>query len=239
MENANFEFDIHKFMAFIDEVIEKVKIMKITFTGGEPSLESYSLLKAIEYVKGKCENITICTNGTLLDGNLPITTEKILNLVDNVSVSRHHWDNQTNNKILGLDLDEDIFENDFIHKVNLSCNLIRGYVDSFEGMRNILEFANTKGIGEVAFVKLMEINPYCVENTIRVKVPDHESVLNYRTFSYPIKGICECKNYAYCTDNGNIVKFYIRQNLCPEYNMGSYLIYKNNRVQSWYKEKAK
>lgn len=245
--NANgekFEFDVDKFKIFISEVFSKVNVKKITFTGGETSLEMDKLnecLKHISLLKKDHTKVVICTNGTFLQ---KYNSKKwnYLDVIDNISVSRHHWDNDINNKIININLDDDIFKKfPDIKKVNLSCNLIKGYVDNEKNMYNILEYAAINNIEEVAFVILMNANQYCIDNRIDInnfdpmKNFDPRRALFYRQWDYCIPDVCQCRNYIYRSFNNELINFYIRYNLNMKFNKGSFIVYKNNKIKEWYK----
>lgn len=100
VDNLRFVFNYPLFCEFIDEVYSKIRIRKITFTGGEPSLKAQLLSECVDYVRGKCENITVCTNGTLINEyghEVDQYTQRVMNWVTNISVSYHHWNHETNN----------------------------------------------------------------------------------------------------------------------------------------------
>lgn len=258
VNNDKFTFDFPKFKDFIYEILAitpSVKIKKITFTGGEPSLDLDNLHQCIQFLRIACKEtkLVICTNGYLLwhiyycmygfdvrDGvcRLQKVTE-IIDGVDNISMSRHHWDNKTNNKILGLSFESDLMRvlPDFSirEKINLSCNLIRGHIDTQEQMVYMLEYADSIGVSEVAFVKLMPINEYCETNKIEINaLQEDANILGYEKWEYTVPNVCKCNSYVYRSKSNNLIKFYMRNNRCPTYNMGSYIIYKRNVIQNWY-----
>jgi pyruvate-formate lyase-activating enzyme len=259
VNNDSFVFDFDKFKDFIYEIraiTPQIEIRKVTFTGGEPSLDLNNLHKCIGFLRNACcdTKIVICTNGTFLQQfyyymffqNLEYGIDdcqkmvEIIESVNSISMSRHHWDNTINNEILGLNFD--LYMMDILkhvsalkEKMNLSCNLIRGYVDSPDKMVMMLEYADSLGIGEVAFVKLMPINDYCEKNKIEINaLQDDANLLGYEKWKYPKPNVCECMSYVYRSKANNLIKFYMRNNKCPTYNMGSYIIYKRNVIQNWY-----
>lgn len=236
VNNTPFQFDLEKFKRFFDEVYSKIAIRKVTFTGGEPSLNFSALYDCIQYISGKCEQIVICTNGTLLQYDLVFYPS-----ITGVSVSRHHYDEDKNEELIGLRTGDliDLYKRELWpsigNKINLSCNLIKGYIDSVSEMYMFLEYASKCGIHNVAFVNLLEVNDYCKEHKTHIPFIFDNRVLNYRKWEYFVPNICECSNYVYTAESGELIKFYIRNNLCRTYNMGSYIVYKNNTIQEWYK----
>ena len=143
--NDSVKFDFEKWKVCIDEIVDKLGIFKASFTGGEPSLEFDNLIKCLEYLKSKDENIftIINTNGSNL--------EKLIGLdcLDNIALSRHSIDDLENQKIFGttvvpnLEVIKDFPEKEKLH---LSCNLIKGYVDSNEKIKKYLEKCSEIGV---------------------------------------------------------------------------------------------
>jgi len=229
--NKSFSFDFRKFKAFIDELVGKIEVNKITFTGGESSLNITQLIKCVEYTKPFCNNITVITNGTdLASLDHPF--------IDNISVSRHHYDDEKNKEIFGvshMDALETFSRKD---RVNLSCNLIKGYVDCEEEIYKYLEYMSRVGIESTAFVGLMPVNQYCKDNYVDLhKMKFNERVLKYKTIRFKEPGVCRCNNYVYLADNEAIIEFYTRHNMCPNYQKGSLVVYKFNEVFNIYPEK--
>ena len=188
-------------------------------------------MECAKYIKNKCNNITVCTNGYLFCID---ECDEVIHIADNISWSLHHWNFDVNEKIMGLNLkiNHVILNN---QKINISCNFIKGYVDSEEGVINVLEKADDLGIREVAFVGLMSVNDYCKENFIKpFEKYQSKRIFHYNSISYHVEGKCKCDNYIYFSKKGNIIKFYSRHNLCPSYDKGSTILYKNNLIHKWY-----
>ena len=244
VDNNNFEFDLDKFYLFINEVVSKVAIKKITFTGGETGLEIEKLEKCLEFIKTKTNAKTVvCTNGTLIsewhthkDRNM---VDRAIKMIDHISVSRHHWDLDTNNAIIGLNYKgcrNNFLDNfPYMDKINISCNLMKGYVDSKDKMYDILEWASNSSIKEVAFVNIMAVNKWSEERKTDIdNLFDEKKVLKYCEWDYFVPNVCHCDNFVYRAKNSELIKFYIRNNLNSRFNKGSHIVWKYNMVQEWY-----
>ena len=233
-KKSGIAFDITKFQNFIKELETKAPIRKITFTGGEPAMEISRLQNCVEIARNSCNKIIICTNGFLLR-NYRQPDISFLKLVDNISVSRHHWVQHKNDKLFCHWMGNPFVDIPFLDKVNISCNLIEGYVDSWYNMINMLEFASRQHIENVSFVKLMPVNQFCIQNRVDIDTNAIvDKVIRYTTWSHHVPRICNCSNYVYTAKNGMLIKFYIRENMCSNYNMGSYIIYRDNQIYDWY-----
>lgn len=225
------KFDFEKWKYCIDEIMGKLGIFKASFTGGEPSLEFDNLVKCLEYLKSKDENIftIINTNGSNL--------EKLIGLdcLDNIALSRHSIDDIENQKLFratvvpNLEVIKDFPEKEKLH---LSCNLIKGYVDSDEKIKEYLEKCSEIGVRDVGFVSLMPINEYAKENSIdfsdiKFEFNNRFIVNQYFHRIKDNKCVCKCRNYMYLGKNGQVVTAYSRYYVDNTCNDGA-LVYMDN-----------
>lgn len=54
----------------------------------------------------------------------------------------------------------------YCSKIHLTCNLIRGIVDSEKAVIAYLEKAKSLGVYDVGFVSLMKVNKFCEDNHV-------------------------------------------------------------------------
>lgn len=207
-------FDLKKFLTIIDLINTKVKINKVSFTGGEPTLNIRLLKVVINIIRHvrKDAFIVVNTNGV----NLP----KLVGLdIDSIAMSRHHYDDAKNNEILGFNAPSKEMIAAFPNKnvLHLSCNLVRGYIDSEEEVIKYLEFCNEVGVDDVGLVSLMGVNDYCKEHFKDFNdfdFSEYKNMLRNRTWNN--KDCCRCANYLYASNsNANIVKMYSRYYVKP------------------------
>jgi molybdenum cofactor biosynthesis enzyme MoaA len=204
-----FKFDIKRYKQLISNILaQDIVLNKVAFTGGEPTLNLQMMNECIEYIKNKSPNtyISINTNGIHAIG--------ISRLVDCISLSRHHYDDGKNEEIFGTKVldTEQIKHLQFIHgNLHLSCNLIKGYIDSREKVFKFLEFVASTGIYSTGFVDLMEANEYAKKHLIRLQDIDLTSDRLIKNKTWRYKDFCSCSNYLYMPEKGNkIVGFYNR-----------------------------
>ena len=90
-------FNVVRFTTGFRQISEKINIKKVSFTGGEPTLDPPLLNGCLKFVKDVDSNIftVVNTNG------LNLSRIEIDNL-DSIALSRHHYDDNINNKILGF-----------------------------------------------------------------------------------------------------------------------------------------
>ena len=231
------KFDMGKWKSCVDELVNTVGIFKASFTGGEPSLNFEDLVECLYYLKEKDDKIftIINTNGTNL------RKLSYLDVLDNIALSRHSIIEEENYKIFGdnfvptLEEIEAFPEKDKLH---LSCNLIKGYVDSDFKIKEYLEKCSEIGVKDVGFVSLMPINEYAKNHSIDFSDIEFEFIDKFIVNQYfdrvqDNKCVCKCRNYMYLGDNGNIVTAYSRYYVDQSYTDGAIVYMDNNLRQGF------
>lgn len=209
------KFDEYKLYYAITRIQKAgLRIAKINFTGGEPSIYASKLIETVQKIREIQRDIfvTVNTNGYKI--------EKIQNnyadgYFDCISISRHHHDDSKNHEIFGVSNvagRADIKSIDNKRNIHLRCNLIKGYIDSAESIKKYLDVMSSDGVYDFGFVSLMQINDFCKENFVDYSKIDIESIPNVRlATSNRLEDFCSCKNYLYYNKHG-IVSFYARFN---------------------------
>lgn len=227
------EFDTTTFMYVLYRLYREVKINKIAFTGGEPTLMVDTLnamLKAINTLDPSIYTV-VNTNGYNMK-DLDLT------YINSVSLSRHAiLDGDNHRHFATTDLASNMEITDFPDKskLHLSCNLIKGQVDSAIKTHEYIEHFSKLGVIDVGFVSLMKVNEYCKRYHVDFSdidlgsMPDTISTIsmsqgNEETVS------CKCANYLTSTKNGAIVKSYARYYSEPE-SCSAILVYDQNKLQ--------
>jgi len=210
---ANFNFD--KYIEILEYLNNTIHINNFNFTGGEPTL-NYKKFKNIfnETTKIiKKSKITIHTNGLNLDKLM--TDKNIYNNLYHISLSRHHYDNEKNNEIFKTNtisnknikkLQKNIKNKNIL---NLSCNLIKNYIDNDNEIIKYMDFASNLDINLIGFITLMSNNDYSKEHFI----PFHNFKLNKKKITMTKEwkepnNNCKCNNYLYISKNNKILKIY-------------------------------
>lgn len=227
------EVNLGIFEDTLNKILDTCDIGMVHFTGGEPTLEMEKLKGLIDIIKKKDSLIqtSVNTNGTRLKELQGIET------LDNISLSRHHYKDRLNQEIFGIKsvptLDDiESFEDKT--KIHLSCNLIKGYIDSSEQVLNYLEHAAKLGINNVGFVGLMDINSYCKEKFIDfadIEPQQSEVFTKTRCFSNISETTnevcCKCSNYLYTSKDFKLISMYNRHAI-KNNEIADYLVYENN-----------
>lgn len=231
------EFDFDKFRYSLKKILEVIPINKLSFTGGEPTLELETMIKCLEEVK-RVSNDTftiVNTNGTRLKDLECIDT------LDNIAMSRHTISDKDNQEIFGGALVptlEDIMSFKEKDKLHLSCNLIRGHIDSQERVLEYLEEVSIVGVKDVGFVSLMPVNEYAKERGIDFSdIPFifSERFITNKEYCYKKEGnvACKCRNYLYLTKENKVVTVYSRYYVDRDCNDNAFVFIENKLRQGF------
>ncbi len=221
-------FDIEKFYEVLHEITSNTKLLKVNITGGEPTKYPTRLNDVIKAIRTYSKDtwIGVNTNG------MNLNDIDIYN-IDNISLSCHSYD-ETKNETSVTDKLLDLFKHK--DKVHISCNLMKGKIDSEEKIIKLLEYVDSYGYNDVGFVSLMKVNEFC-ENAY-VDFRDIEftnpAIKLYCQKDYKVPNVCTCRNYAYISNKGNIIKFYNRQTLDKNYHRGTRVYYVVDGLYKWY-----
>ena len=202
-------------------------ISTVHLTGGEPTLDIKNFTKALILIRkhlGKLVEISVNTNGIHLKelGNLVEA-----GLLNNIALSRYSLTDQENREIFKTDTipkENDIkqFAETYGQVIHMSCNLIKGYIDTPEKVVEYIEKAGELGINDVGLVSLMNKNEYCKERYVEYKdISTKLEKLGFVITRQHIKRdkpckidehgnkcgdiICKCENYLYNTKQFKMV----------------------------------
>lgn len=212
-------FDIDKLMVIILKLKEHgIKVNRVNITGGEPAVVSQlvaQILQRLEEKEFEDIHMHLNTNGLLRQSQQLMTIPRW----DSISMSLHHYDINRLSELYGCQITDDAFQFRDIdkQKVNVSCNLIKGYIDSPEETHKMLDFALELGIPRIGFVALMKVNDYCKERFIDLEDVHIDTIPHvYLTKSMNRGADCKCSNYLYNKDL-KILEIYMRNYANPLY----------------------
>jgi molybdenum cofactor biosynthesis enzyme MoaA len=211
-------FDVPKFAKAMHELRDVVRISKVSFTGGEPTVK-VDLLNALLWGVRELDPTiftVVSTNGFDVSG-------LDLSLVDSVAMSRHHYAKAKSDEMFGLgsryrgeDLDAQV-EHVPKEKLHLTCNLARGYVDSPGEVRHYLDHYSRMGVTDFGFVNLMPVNKWAEEH----RLGDEEAMQlldkvpgTQRVEAWSRGQDCLCNNYETRIGDRTVYS-YCRQTLNP------------------------
>lgn len=217
--NDTTEFNHDKLWSVVDELQRKeILINRINITGGEPSTAMEKVEQILEKAAAPTYNgihVHLNTNGLLPSSQALMRHPRW----DSVSMSLHHYDLDKLSEIYGVKILETAFAFEGINldKVNASCNLIRGYIDSVSEVEMMMKYAISLSLPRLGFVALMKVNGYCAERYVDFDEIGFSSIPHlYFTESRNRGTDCKCSNYLYNHD-GRILEIYMRNYANPTY----------------------
>lgn len=220
------EFNTDKLFRIIELLPEKgIRVNRVNITGGEPSLVSplvTGILKRMEEKAFSNIHMHLNTNGLLRQSQQLMTNPRW----DSISVSLHHYSTERLSQIYGTAITDNAlaFEGIDLQKVNASCNLIKGYIDSADEVHRMLDFALELGIPRLGLVALMKVNEYSKQHFVDFDEINLEDIPHvYFTKSMNRGADCKCSNYLYNKEK-KILEIYMR-NYANQYYCESSLVY--------------
>ena len=109
------------------------------------------------------------------------------------------------------------FEGIDMQRLNASCNLIKGYIDTPEEASKMLDFALELGLPRIGFVALMKVNGFCQDHFVDLEDIRLDTIPHvYFTKSMDRGSDCNCSNYLY-NKNLKILEIYMRNYAHPWY----------------------
>ena len=203
------KLDLDELKSIIDEA--KPYIRRFAISGGEPLINEDDLKNLLDLLDGYGIKITLNTNGTYLLDRLDLLNK--YNNIESVHLSRHHYEDDLNNKLFG----KEVISFDDMKKVNLkpfyniNCLLIKGYIDSLDEVVNFMEKMSELDVHKVGFVSMMKVNKFAKDNFVdfnEFKVRENESFLPLINFKDGNR--CTCHNYYYYAKNGKKILVFFR-----------------------------
>ena len=210
--------DINKFRDSLVELHQKQVINRVSITGGEPLSDLNSLELVLQTIADVCGtdtyHVSINTNGTNLSLLKWLPHFYVLN---DIHISRHSYNDTENDEIFGIKTPKTsrITKETKMYPgiFSLSCNLMKGFIDSPEKLKKYLDFAIQVGVYQVGFVSLMDKTKSC--DNLFIDYEDITSKLSvkdgflFERFAKD-KGFCKCENFIYYNELGS-VPFYLRR----------------------------
>lgn len=205
----NNSFNLLKLDKILQELTNKQILSKISITGGEPLINIGKIKDIINICKKYNLPLFLNTNGYNID-----KLEEIYSNFNTIYISKHHYDNGINNKIMNLQTPS-ILEFSKINKdskICLNCVLQKGYIDSYEKVIEFLEYLGNTNIDKIRFISLYPLTKKAVEKMINVDI----IIKNCKKFTNAgilyDKDICCCLDFLYVTKLGKVVSVQIKNN---------------------------
>lgn len=152
---------------------------EVTITGGEPTLNLYRFVETMKLCrkyKLKCRTVSTTGLNLMVPYNgKPLCEHMIENeFVHNINISRMHFNENKNAEIFkGKNIsNKDVERLALFFKLNnaemrISCNLIEGYIDSFDKMMEFVSFYDSIGVDTVMFRELEGCDGISLPETVK------------------------------------------------------------------------
>ena len=202
-----------------------ISVNRVNITGGEPSVVSTlveEILQKMDDSDFSDLHLHLNTNGLLPQSQRLMRHPRW----NSISMSLHHYDLSKLSELYGCKIPDKAFDFEGIdmQRLNASCNLIKGYIDSPEEAAKMLDFALELGLPRIGFVALMKVNAFCQEHFVDLEDIRLDTIPHvYFTKSMDRGSNCKCSNYLYNKDL-KILEIYMRNYANPQYCESS-LIY--------------
>lgn len=239
-------FDYDKLREVLRELRKQDLLNRISLTGGEPMLNIKRFDRILQVISEECPeyHVSVNTNGTTLT---PANLEKMqyLHVLNDVHLSRHHYDDWTNGYIFGShDVPttaqiKELSSGPLQGKLSMSCNLIKGMIGTKEKVLDYMQFAAEVGAYFVGFVSLMEKNGFCKAEFIDYEeISRSFKIADHMVFDVIRKDgdTCKCENWDYVSSSGTVVPFYMRRVIKPSCDcIKSFTYTENNQLTANFK----
>lgn len=229
---SNFDYD--KLNYILEHLFKEQIIKRISLTGGEPLLNTEKLLEIIKISNRYNLPIVLNSNGFDI-----LKLQEIYDFVDEIYISKHHYNNDINDSIMQLETPtiEELSKIDTHNKICINCVLQKGYIDSFKEIISFLEFLGTTSINKIKF-----ISPYPLTKEAINKNIDAKRILNQcsRFTNAGIlynKEICQCLEFLYVCKTGKVITVNIKYNKTNCMECCQQLVYNGENLFSGFKKK--
>jgi pyruvate-formate lyase-activating enzyme len=217
-------FNEDKYFEKLKLISKKIRIYKLNFTGGEPTINFERLKRLVLKTREILPDafMVINTNGYNFE---KLFENDFYKNLDSIQLSRHHYIDKINNKILGFQsISKEIIKLissklETKRMFSLSCNLLRGYIDNEVEIFKYLEDSAYMDVRWVGFVTLIPLNQYCINNNIKFEDLNLKSDRLVLTKHWKNGEKCECSNYVYIpTDLSDPIRVYNKRTARTDIN---------------------
>ena len=211
------QIDLNKLEYVIRYLYSLDRLHGISITGGEPLLEYKKLFQLLDLIYSIDPNmeVQINTNGINL---LQLLNYPNVNNLESIHISRHHYDDETNNKIFRSNqvaTAKDIinFQEQLEDKkiVNINTIVMKDYISNLEEIKRMLDHVGELGVYKNGFVSLMKCNPYAEQQFINFNdIFNNLDGSFFKGHHFYSREYCECLDGIYLTKYNKLVEFYAR-----------------------------
>lgn len=217
MPSEGVEWDVDLLFDIISELEGRgIRVTWLKVTGGEPALVPDRVERIVARLnEPRYYHIRAQLN---TNGLLPASQELMRHeRWDYFSVSMHHYNPDRLSELYGTAIPVRALDFRGIdrRKMNVSCNLIRGYIDSPQEARRMIERTRQMAIPRLGFVVLLPMNEWCREHFVPLSAIGLERMEGVvPTFHKWDGDNCECRDFLFGTA-ANSLDIYVRYKSQP------------------------
>lgn len=231
--------DINRLEKVLRRLKEEDVVRGIKITGGEPFKEPQLTAEIIDMIfeiwNDQYLEVSLDTCG--YDLNSLFSLKHLMDM-DQVHISRHHYDDNVNRSIFGANVPSAAELKEAIQGVRcaevfvMNCMLMKDYIGNRDEVHKYFDHAIDIGAKKVSFITGNPVNSY-----IKNQALDYAKVLNecdpslLFTRGFVDFDICRCRDGVYVSDKGDLIEFYGRCTLSPGISYTRGLVYNaDNRL---------
>jgi MoaA/NifB/PqqE/SkfB family radical SAM enzyme len=217
-DSRNINFNFSKLQMILSELPKQVRMRKVSITGGEPLLDIEKTKRIISIAKSMGFYTVLNTNCYSIDRLL-----EVIDSVDGVNISKHHFNNGINNKIMHLATPclEEIclsLNSKQRGKIKINSVLQKKGLDSFDNLLHMIEYLGSLGIRELKGISMLPLTEKAKLLFVDMApiMKDCEQFMN-DGYLYD-KDMCCCFEFLYVTKKGVPVKCTLRNTFNNQYS---------------------
>lgn len=229
-------FDYNKFEYVLKELTKKVYLSKICITGGEPLLDINRTINVIKIAKKYSRKIVLNTNAFSLE-----RLEIVYPFVDEIDISRHHYDEEIHKSILKTEVVtlEEIAKIDVEHKVIINCVMQKGRIDSYDEVMKFMNYIAENNIKSIKFISLLPLTKEAEKEYVNPSSIIEECKKYTNSGMLYDHHMCNCFEFIYLYDTGNVVKVTIRNTTDSCYSCVKQLVFNGENLFDGFKKETK
>ncbi len=228
--SSDFDFDMLKYI--VETMYEHRILGKIAIAGGEPLLVMDRVRKIIDICKN--HYLTLNTNAFHLN-----FLKEVYPYVQEVDISKHHYDNDENDKIMRLKTVsmEELFENDLVDKTSINCVFQKGGLTTKKDAVQMIETLGKNHIKNLKLISLLPLTEDAKKNFVSLTplMQEFETRLN-DGYLYD-KEMCQCFRFVTVTDSATLVQTTIRETFNDDYSCIKQFVFTGEHLYDGFRKK--
>lgn len=215
-KDPNRVFNEDRLYFLLHHISKQVRINKVSFTGGEPTIFLPILHRVLKMTKEILPDVftVVSTNGFALN-DLNVKN------IDSIALSRHGIGTEENAEIFqshAIPTEEYLAQYEHKDKVHITCNLMKSHINSPEKAYRFLEHYGSMGYSDFGFVTLMPVNDFTRAERVRISNAPNSVDLGKMPRTITSKRwtrdqTCACNNYVVSTGKGDLLRVYARETI--------------------------